>query len=188
MDPHPTALPALGSRALFPSLAAGIYLNHAGISPPSALVTAAVQDALGAWAALGSGAFPRFMLQRDRLKEQLSGLIGATARDLALRPNTTQGVIDVAVSLQWRPGERVLTFAGEFPANMTPLAAGRRRAQPSPGAPALRRLRRRQRRRAQPGRRRPARRRRAPHRRERRAVPVGPEDAHRRALGLGPAV
>lgn len=120
MDPHPTALPALGSRALFPSLAAGIYLNHAGISPPSALVTAAVQDALGAWAALGSGAFPRFMLQRDRLKEQLSGLIGATARDLALRPNTTQGVIDVAVSLQWRPGERVLTFTGEFPANVTP--------------------------------------------------------------------
>ena len=96
MDPHPTALPALGSRALFPSLAAGIYLNHAGISPPSALVAAAVQDALGAWAELGSGAFPRFMLQRDRLKEQLSGLIGATARDLALRPNTTQGVIDVA--------------------------------------------------------------------------------------------
>ncbi|MCK6521077.1 aminotransferase class V-fold PLP-dependent enzyme [Myxococcota bacterium] len=112
--------PALGDRALFPSLAAAVYLNHAGISPPSALVTAAVTEALAVWAEQGSGAFPRFMLQRDRLKERLAGLIGATARDLALRPNTTQGVIDVAVSLPWRAGERVLTFAGEFPANVTP--------------------------------------------------------------------
>lgn len=35
-------------------------------------------------------------------------------------PNTTRGVSDIALSLSWRPGDRVLLFRGEFPTNVTP--------------------------------------------------------------------
>ncbi|MBK6579061.1 MAG: aminotransferase class V-fold PLP-dependent enzyme [Sandaracinaceae bacterium] len=35
-------------------------------------------------------------------------------------PNTTAGVITVAQSIAWQPGDRVVLFRGEFPANTTP--------------------------------------------------------------------
>src|SRR5690606_3800790 len=40
--------------------------------------------------------------------------------EIALMPNTTRGVSDIALSVNWRPGDRVLLFRGEFPTNVTP--------------------------------------------------------------------
>jgi selenocysteine lyase/cysteine desulfurase len=40
--------------------------------------------------------------------------------DLALTHGATHGVQAIALSLAWRPGDRVVLFEGEFPANVTP--------------------------------------------------------------------
>lgn len=112
--------PALGDRALFPDLQDRVYLNHAAVSPPSLAVRQAVVEGLHTYATRGVGAFPLYIAQRDRLRGKLAALLGARAQDIALRPNTTQGVIDIAQCLPWRRGDRVLGFAGEFPANVTP--------------------------------------------------------------------
>lgn len=113
-------VPALGDRSLFPDLRPFAYLNHCAVSPPSSLVREAVSASLADYAREGTGAFVRHIEQRARLRAQLAALLGAQATDIALVPSTTQGVIDVALCLPWRAGDRILCFQGEFPTNVTP--------------------------------------------------------------------
>jgi selenocysteine lyase/cysteine desulfurase len=110
----------LGDRSLFPHLEARVYLNHGGISAPSVAVQAAVNEVLDDYARRGGAAFPRWNEQRTRLKGKLGALIGVAGEDIALLPNTTRGVIDVALCFPWSQGDRVILFQGEFPANVTP--------------------------------------------------------------------
>ncbi|MEZ4434587.1 MAG: aminotransferase class V-fold PLP-dependent enzyme [bacterium] len=116
MPPHRAAL---GDRALFPDLAWRIYLNHAAISP-SAAVRHAVDQAITALARHGVGAFAALHAQRQRLKTSLARLIGAAPEDIALVPNTTQGLSALALCQPWQPGDHLVVFTGEFPTNVTP--------------------------------------------------------------------
>jgi len=110
----------LGDRSLFPDLAARAYVNHAAISPPSVAVRDAVNAVLSDYSERGVGAVGTWLAQRARLRESLAGLIGASKDEIALVPNTTLGVTDIALCFPWRQGDRVLLFEGEFPANVTP--------------------------------------------------------------------
>lgn len=118
MDPHFSA--ALGDRSLFPDLAFRVYFNHGAISPPSLAVRAAVTGVLDDYARHGVSSFPRWAAQRASLREKLGRLIGARGEDIALMPNTTRGIIDIALCFPWERGDRVILFEGEFPANVTP--------------------------------------------------------------------
>lgn len=118
--PRPEVPPALGDRSLFPTLAWRVYANHAAVSPASSPVIAAAGAALADVAAHGAGAFPRWIAQRNRLRGKLASLVGAGAEDVGYAPNTTTGVLHLAMSVPWRPGDRVVLFEGEFPANVTP--------------------------------------------------------------------
>jgi cysteine desulfurase / selenocysteine lyase len=112
--------PVLGSRALFPDLGSRVYLNHAGLSPAALPVRAAVTAVLDDLAARGAGAFLDWMEQRERLRARLATLVGAAPQDIALTGGTSRGLIDVSSCIEWRAGDRILGFAGEFPANVTP--------------------------------------------------------------------
>src|SRR6185369_4856210 len=68
----------------------------------------------------GAASFPRWFAQKLELKAKLARLIGARAEDVALTPNTSRGIGDVALCFPWRQGDRVILFEGEFPANVTP--------------------------------------------------------------------
>lgn len=109
----------LGSRALFPELSALAYLNHAAIAPANAAGLAAVSEAMHDYARHGAGAFPRWEERRARLRVDLARLIAAEPDEIALGWNTSRGVSDVALSVPWKAGDRVLLFRGEFPANVT---------------------------------------------------------------------
>lgn len=112
--------PKIGERALFPNLEARAYLAHAAISPASRPVQEAVAAVLDAYGRRGAGALLEWLPVRERLRQRLARLIQARPQDLALVPNTTHGVLDIALCFPWNPGDRVLTFQGEFPANVTP--------------------------------------------------------------------
>ncbi len=108
-----------GSRTLFPTLEPFAYLNHAAISPLSVPVMQAIEAVSRDYARRGLGAFFDWVEQRQRLKEQLATLIKATADDIGLTPNTSHGVLYIAMCFPWEAGDRIILFDGEFPANVT---------------------------------------------------------------------
>ncbi len=112
--------PVLGSRSLFVDLQAAAYLNHAAISPASLPTLTAVREAADDYARAGVGAFPRWDEQRKQLRQDIATLIGASSEEIGLGWNTSRGVSDLALSIPWKKGDRVVLFRGEFPANVTP--------------------------------------------------------------------
>jgi selenocysteine lyase/cysteine desulfurase len=116
----PTDVARLGDRSLFPDLEARAYLAHAALSPPSLAARRAVIAWMNDMGRRGAGYFPDAVAQRSRLRARFASLVGAAEGDVALTMNTTQGVVDIALCLPWRPGDRVLCFTGDFPANVTP--------------------------------------------------------------------
>lgn len=117
---HTLPSPQFGSRALFPRLQARAYLGHAAISPASLAVERAVQQVVSDYAQLGAGAFPRWVEQRQGLRQRLARLIGASEEGIALTAGTTPSISQLAFSLPWQKGDRVVLFRGEFPGNVTP--------------------------------------------------------------------
>jgi len=112
--------PRLGDRSLFPDLEARAYLAHAAVSPPSLAVRRAVIAHLNDLGRRGANYFGDALAQRNRLRALLGVLLGAPSESVALVSNTSLGVSLVALSIPWEPGQRVLCFEGEFPANVTP--------------------------------------------------------------------
>jgi selenocysteine lyase/cysteine desulfurase len=113
-------LARLGDRSLFPELTPHAYLNHAAVSAVSVPVRKAAEEVLADYEQRGLHAIERWIPQRTQLKAKLGSLIGAQGAELALLPGTSWGVVAVALSFPWKPGDRVLLFDGEFPANVTP--------------------------------------------------------------------
>lgn len=68
----------------------------------------------------GMGAFFSWHARREELRQRCAALIGASPSELALTSGTTRGISDIALSVPWRAGERIVLFEGEFPTNVTP--------------------------------------------------------------------
>lgn len=112
---------ALGERARwFPDLAPFAYLAHAAVAPVSLEVKRAAACALDSYAREGMRMFVAWRAQRDRLRARIARLIRASPEEIAFVPNTTRSVVDVAMSIPWKAGDRVVCMRGEFPANVTP--------------------------------------------------------------------
>lgn len=125
--PECAARAELGSRALFPELEIDVYLNHAALSPPSLAVSRAVQQVLDGYGRCGMLWYSEEMERRERVRAQLARLIMAQAADLALVPNTSHGIMSVALCLPWQRGDRIVLLKGEFPTNITPWQQAARR-------------------------------------------------------------
>lgn len=110
----------LGDRSLYPELKAQAYLAYAATAPASLLVQAAVGRVLASYAEQGTTAIFTWIEQRERLRAKLGQLLGTPASNIALTSGTTRGISDLALSIDWRAGERILLFSGEFPANVSP--------------------------------------------------------------------
>jgi selenocysteine lyase/cysteine desulfurase len=111
----------LGDRGLFSTLRARAYLNHAGISPASDPVRAAIERVVRESAEEGAMAFSRRLTERETLRSELGALIGAREPDaeIAFVPSTMYGLCAIALSLPWSRGDRVIAFEGEYPTNVT---------------------------------------------------------------------
>lgn len=61
------------------------------------------------------------------LRKAAATLIGATAEEIAIVKNTSEGIATVALGFDWKPGDRIIAFQEEFPANYFPWARLERR-------------------------------------------------------------
>jgi cysteine desulfurase / selenocysteine lyase len=107
-------------RGEFPVTENLIYLNHAAVAPLA-------RPAAEAMARLARDTLEYGMLHYDEWLETYAGLRQSAARlihaepeEIALLKNTSEGIATIAMGLDWRPGDRVIAFEEEFPANQYP--------------------------------------------------------------------
>ena len=107
-------------RGEFPVTEQLIYLNHAGVAPLCRAASDAMKGLVDdAWR-YGSFHYDEWLDAYDGLRRAAARLTGADASEIALVKNTSEGVATVAMGLGWRPGDRIVAFQEEFPANFYP--------------------------------------------------------------------
>ena len=110
--------------AEFPQDPDTLYLNHAAVAPWPARSRDAVSRFAEENARHGARHYPQWLATEQRLREQLASLIhAASADDIALLKNTSEGLSVVAGGLPWQSGDRVLISDQEFPSNRIPWQA-----------------------------------------------------------------
>ncbi len=101
-----------------------LYLNHAAVAPWPTRTARAVADFAEQNRRQGALRYPEWLAVEDRLRERLATLIGAPSTDdIALQKNTSEALSVIASGLDWRAGDNVVGFAGEFPSNRIPWQA-----------------------------------------------------------------
>ncbi|MGE0040764.1 MAG: aminotransferase class V-fold PLP-dependent enzyme [Vicinamibacterales bacterium] len=91
------------------------YLNSAYMSPLSHAAIAAGEAGLGAKRRPWTITAPDFFENADTLRGLVAGLLGATARDVALVPAASYGIAVAAANLPLAAGQRVLLLDEAFP-------------------------------------------------------------------------
>jgi len=115
-------------REQFPSRKNGLYFNHAAIAPWPLCAAEAVRQFALENAEQGPAHYAQWIALEQSLRERLANLLGAaSARDIALLKNTTEGISTVAWGLDWKPGDNVVLPKAEFASNRLPWLAQRDR-------------------------------------------------------------
>jgi len=107
-------------RDEFPVTQHLVYLNHAAVAPLPKRCAIAMQDLAEDALQFGSLHYDRWLDTYERLRVAAARLIGAHRGEIALVKNTSEGIATVAMGLDWHPGDRIVAFREEFPANFFP--------------------------------------------------------------------
>jgi cysteine desulfurase / selenocysteine lyase len=97
-----------------------VYLNHAAVAPLCTRAAAAMKELVDDCTEFGSLHYDRWMATCEKLRSAAAQLVGADRSEIALVKNTSEGIATVAMGLDWKPGDRVVAFQEEFPANYFP--------------------------------------------------------------------
>src|SRR3954470_19396367 len=109
----------IGNADAFPVLGHWDFFNHAGVSP----IPRVAAEALRRYSDQASTvAYLDTAWHRDiaNLRESLARLMNATKEELAFVKNTSEGLAIVANGVDWNRGDRIVTAAVEYPANVYP--------------------------------------------------------------------
>ncbi len=107
-------------RQEFPVTENLVYLNHAAVTPLCRRAAEAMSKLAEQACRFGSLHYDTWMECYAGLRVAAARLIGATAGEIAIVKNTSEGIATVALGLDWKPGDRVIAFTEEFPANYYP--------------------------------------------------------------------
>ena len=107
-------------RDEFPVTQELIYLNHAAVAPLCRRAADAMRSLADDACRFGSLHYDRWMECYAGLRTAAARLIGASPGEIAIVKNTSEGIATVAMGLRWKPGDRVIAFKEEFPANYYP--------------------------------------------------------------------
>jgi selenocysteine lyase/cysteine desulfurase len=96
------------------------YLDHAGIGLVRPAVRSAMIRVIDEVLSRGSTEYGQFFAARGAAREAAAALLGCTPDEVALVGNTSIGLHLVADGLDWSPGDEVVVFERDFPANVQP--------------------------------------------------------------------
>jgi cysteine desulfurase / selenocysteine lyase len=97
-----------------------IYLNHAAVAPLSRPAAEAMKELADDCLEFGSLHYGRWLAVYEGLRVAAARLLNAGRSEIALVKNTSEGIATVALGLDWKPGDRMVGFREEFPANYFP--------------------------------------------------------------------
>ena len=104
-------------RSLFPAAEKYTYLNSAAVSPMPITAVAAVRSQLEDVSENGALNYPDWVATKNRARALIAGMLGVGPEGIAFMRNTSDGMASVAAGISWQPGDNIVSFAGEFPAN-----------------------------------------------------------------------
>ncbi len=107
-------------REQFPITGQFVYLNHAGVAPLCKPAAEAMKGLADDCLRFGSYHYSEWLAAYEGLRTAAARLINASPGEIALVKNTSEGIATVANGLDWRPGDRIVAFQEEFPANFFP--------------------------------------------------------------------
>ena len=96
------------------------YLNHAAVAPLCRPAAEAMKRLADDALHHGSLHYDQWMAAYQGLRTAAARLINASPGEIAIVKNTSEGIATVALGLDWKPGDRVVVFQEEFPANYFP--------------------------------------------------------------------
>jgi selenocysteine lyase/cysteine desulfurase len=97
-----------------------IYLNHAAVAPLCRRSAEAMQHLAEDCHRFGSLHYSEWLDAYEGLRRAAACLLHADPAEIALMKNTSEGIATVAMGLDWKPGDRIVAFREEFPANLYP--------------------------------------------------------------------
>ncbi len=107
-------------RHQFPVAEHLIYLHHAGVAPLCRPAAEAIRRLANDCVLYGSCHYEEWLKTYAGLRAAAARLINASAAEIAIVKNTSEGISTVALGVDWRPGDRIVAFLEEFPANYFP--------------------------------------------------------------------
>jgi selenocysteine lyase/cysteine desulfurase len=97
-----------------------VYLNHAAVAPLSRRCADALKHLADDGLHYGSLHYDEWLAVYQGLRMATARLINSDPSEIALLKNTSEGIATIALGLDWQPGDRMVGFREEFPANLYP--------------------------------------------------------------------
>ena len=107
-------------RSLFPAANNSTYLNSAAVSPMPTTAIEAINLQLNDVASYGSAHYQDWVDTKDRCRSLIAEMLNVRPNQVAFLRNTSDGFASIANGLKWQPGDNIVSFANEFPANFYP--------------------------------------------------------------------
>ena len=107
-------------RHQFPVTENLIHMNHAAVAPLSRCAADAMRWLATDCEHYGSFHYDQWMKLYDDFRLVAATLIGALPSEIAIVKNTSEGIATIALGFNWMPGDRIVVFEEEFPANQYP--------------------------------------------------------------------
>ena len=96
------------------------YFDHAAVAPLPQCAADAIHQFANEASQLGDTPWLDWSLSTERLRAHFAELMNASKSEIALIPNTSTGIGQVAEGWRWKAGDSVVVPANEFPSNLAP--------------------------------------------------------------------
>jgi selenocysteine lyase/cysteine desulfurase len=107
-------------RSLFPATEELVYLNSAAVAPLPSVSVSAVESQLKDVSLHGSMNYSKWVETKERCRVLVAELLNVEKENVAFLRNTSDGFAAVANGIDWKAGDNIVSFAGEFPSNFYP--------------------------------------------------------------------
>lgn len=107
-------------RSLFPALSNFVYLNNAAVSPIPIPSVEAIISQLRDVSENGALNYTNWVATKERTRKLVAEMLSVSPEEIAFMRNTSDGFSAVAMGLQWKEDDNIVTFEGEFPSNFYP--------------------------------------------------------------------